>query len=73
MDEGKKRKWLIFTMCRLQKNDLIHIYTNIDTVNLTGYAITRNLFSNFMYKHLVQCQRMTDFIEYYFMDFLVKG
>lgn len=43
MDESEKRK--ILTTSRLKKNDLIHIYTDIDTINLTGYTITRNLVS----------------------------
>ena len=48
MDEGKEREWLILTMSRFKKNELIHIYAAVDTINLTGYIITRNLVSNFI-------------------------
>lgn len=48
MDEGKEREWLILTMSRFKKNELIHIDAAVDTINLTGYMITRNLVSNFI-------------------------
>lgn len=48
MDEGKEWEWLILTMSRFKKNELIHIYAAVDTINLTGYIITRNLVSNFI-------------------------
>lgn len=35
-------------MSRFMKDDLIHIYAKVDTINLTGYTIRRNLVSNFI-------------------------
>ena len=48
MFKGEKRKWLILTKSTFKKDDLIHIYANIDTITLTGHASTRNLVSNFI-------------------------